>query len=248
MNRKLVYDMPTRLFHWLFAGFFLTAFIIANTVDDDSAWFSYHSLAGLILGFLVLLRIVWGLLGTQHARFSDFALSPLALAGYFRGVLSGQKKRWAGHNPASSWASIIMMLLALGLATTGFLMASGPNREALEDIHELLADAFIVVVVLHFAGVVFHTLRQREMIGWSMVDGRKAGVPVQQAIASSRPVFGTLLIALVVAFGLYLDRNYDDQSRSLSLFGATLQLGENEGHGHDGHGSEEAGHDHDDDD
>jgi len=246
MNRQLVYDLPTRLFHWLFAGLFLTAFIIANTVDDDSLWFSYHSLAGLTLGFLVLLRIVWGVFGTQHARFTDFALNPLALVGYFKGMLSDEKKRWAGHNPASSWASIIMMLLALGLATTGYLMASG-NEDAFEDIHELLADAFIVVVVLHVAGVVFHSMRHREMIGLSMVDGKKVEVPVNQTIRSSRSAFGILLLALVVAFGLNLYKNYDEPSQSLQLFGTTLQLGENEGHEYGDQSSGRRG-DHDDDD
>jgi cytochrome b len=248
MSRQLVYDLPTRLFHWLFAGLFLTAFIIANTLDDDSSWFNYHSLAGLTLGFLVLLRIVWGVFGTQHARFSDFSLNPLALVGYFKGVLSGDKKRWAGHNPASSWAGIIMMFLALGLATTGYLMASG-NEDAFEDIHELFADAFIVVVVLHVAGVVFHSIRHKEMIGLSMVDGKKTDVPVKETISSSRSAFGVLLIALVVAFGLNLYKNYDVQSRSLQLFGTTLQLGEDEGHEYGGHGSgRESDHDDDDDD
>jgi cytochrome b len=59
MGRQLVYDLPTRLFHWVFAGLFLIGFIIAKTIDDDSSWFDYHSLAGLSLGFLVVLRIIW---------------------------------------------------------------------------------------------------------------------------------------------------------------------------------------------
>ena len=114
MKRQLVYDLPTRLFHWLFAGLFLTAFVIAKTIDDDSSWFSFHSLAGLTLGFLVILRIVWGIFGTQHARFSNFALNPKDLLAYFKGILSGEKKEMGRtqsglelgchHNDAfSSW-------------------------------------------------------------------------------------------------------------------------------------------------
>lgn len=246
MKRQLVYDAPTRIFHWLFAGLFLTAFIIANTIDDDSSWFNYHSLAGLTLGLLVLLRLIWGVFGTQHARFADFVLNPRELMGYFKEILSGGKKRWAGHNPASSWASIIMMLLALGLAVTGYLMASGSGRESFEDIHELFANAFIVVVVLHVAGVIFHSIRHKEMIGRAMVDGKKTGVPANQTISSSGSIFGILLIAVVVAFGLNLFKNYDDQSQSLQLFGTTLQLGEHEHHESDGHGRERDDHDDDD--
>jgi cytochrome b len=228
MRQHLVYDLPTRLFHWQFAGLFLTAFIIAKTIDDDSAWFNYHSLAGLTLGFLVLLRILWGLFGTKHARFSGFALKPLELVNYFKGILIGEKRRWAGHNPASSWAGIVMMVMALGLATTGYLMTSGPNKETFEDVHELLANGFIVVVVLHVAGIILHTIRYQEMIGLSMIDGRKADVAIDQTIPSSKSIFGILLVGLVLAFGLHLFNNYDSQTQSLQFFGTTLELGEHE--------------------
>jgi cytochrome b len=238
MRRQLVYDLPTRFFHWLFAALFLIGFIIAKTVDDDSSWFNYHSLAGLTLGFLVLLRLIWGGFGSQHARFSGFALNPMDLISYFKGIFSGTKKRWAGHNPASSWAAIIMMILALGLAVTGYLMTSGPSKEAFEDIHELFANAFIVVAVLHIAGIVFHTIRYQDMIGLSMLDGKKVEVPSSQIIRSSQPVFGILLIGFVVAFAIYLVKNYNTQGRSLQFFGTTLQLGENEGNSDDGNNTE----------
>jgi cytochrome b len=228
MRQHLVYDLPTRLFHWLFAGLFLTAFVIAKTIDDDSVWFNYHSLAGLTLGFLVFLRILWGFFGTKHARFSGFALKPIDLINYFKGILVGEKRRWAGHNPASSWAGIVMMVMALGLATTGYLMTSGPNKETFEDVHELLANGFIIVVVLHVAGIILHTIRLQEMIGLSMIDGRKADVAIDQTIPSSKSIFGILLIGLVVAFGLNLIKNYNSQTQSLQFFGTTLQLGENE--------------------
>lgn len=231
MGRQLVYDLPTRLFHWLFAGLFLTAFIIAKTIDDDSIWFNYHSLAGFTLGFLVLLRIVWGVFGTQHARFSGFVLNPMDLINYFKGILTGKKKRWAGHNPASSWAAVIMMVLALGLAVTGYLMTSGPDKETFEDLHELFANGFIIVVVLHVAGIILHSILHQEMIALSMVDGKKADVPMAQTITSSRSSFGILLIGLVVVFGLHLFKNYDSQNGSLQFFGTTLQLGESEGGG-----------------
>lgn len=248
MRQQLVYDLPTRLFHWLFAGLFLTAFVITKIFDDDSPVYSYHMLAGLLLGFLVLLRILWGFVGTKHARFSGFALNPKDLIRYFTGILSGDKKRWAGHNPASSWAAVVMMLMALGLGVTGYLMTSGSNKEAFEDVHEILADGFLVVAVLHVAGVVLHTLRLHEMIGLSMIDGKKEAVPKEQTISSSRPVFGIIMIGLVVVFGLHLFKNYDSQTRNLQLFGTTLQLGENEDGQAGGQEGGEKGHDEGDDD
>ena len=248
MRQHLVYDLPLRLFHWLFAGLFLIGFTIAKTVDDESVLFNYHSLAGLTLGFLVLLRVVWGVFGTKHARFSGFALNPKDLVSYFLGILAGEKKRWAGHNPASSWAGLIMMLMALGLAVTGYLMASGSENELLEDFHELLANGFIVVVGLHVVGIGIHTIRTRELIGLSMIDGKKESVTPDQTITSSKASFGILLIGLVIAFGFHLFKNYNSQTRTLELFGTTLQLGENEGAEHgveqgDDHGDEHGDND-----
>ena len=76
MRNRMIYDLPTRIFHWLFAGLFIAAFLIAKTVDDESPAFSYHMLAGLLLTLIVLLRILWGFVGTKHSRFASFALYP----------------------------------------------------------------------------------------------------------------------------------------------------------------------------
>ncbi len=225
MRSTLVYDIPTRLFHWLFSGLFLLSFSIAKTVDDESLVFSYHMLSGLLLGGLVLWRLIWGVIGSPHARFSGFSLNPLHLKDYFLGIASGSKKRWLGHNPASSWAAITMFSLAFGLAGTGYLMSTG-NKEAFEDIHEFMANAFIVITVLHIAGVVIHSMRHRDAIALSMIDGKKESSEPATAIPSSRGLAAIVLIALVMSSGLYLFKNFDTQTRTLSLLGQTLQLGE----------------------
>ncbi len=227
MRNKLIYDTPTRLFHWLFAGLFVVAFVIGKTVDDDSTVFSYHMLAGLIMVFIVILRIVWGFIGTKYARFTSFALHPKDLISYFMGLLSGAKRKWAGHNPASSWAAVVMMVFALGLGITGYLMANG-NEEAYEDLHELFANGFLVVAIMHIAGVLLHTIRHKDPIALSMVDGSKGGLSQNdEPILSSKPTVAILFIGLVAAFSIYLISNFNSQSQILHLFGNTLQLGEN---------------------
>jgi cytochrome b len=229
MRNRLIYDIPTRLFHWLFAGLFVAAFFIAKTVDDESTVFSYHMLAGFLLAFIVLLRILWGFVGTKHSRFKSFALHPKDLVYYFMGVLSGDKKKWAGHNPASSWATLAMLGLSLGLGITGYLMANG-QKEALEDVHELLANGFLVVVLIHIAGVVLHALRHRDGIAMTMIDGAKSEEILQtETISNSRPAVAMLFLGLVTAFSIHLARSFDGQKQTLNFFGKTLQLGENEG-------------------
>lgn len=239
--RQLVYDLPTRLFHWLFAGLFLTAFIIAKTIDDDSIIYSYHMIAGLTLSFLVVLRLLWGVVGTEHARFSGFALNPKDLLGYFKGILEGSKKKWAGHNPASSWAAIAMFVMILGLGFTGYNMVSGPNKEDFEDAHELLANGMIIFVILHVLGIILHTIRHKEMIALSMVDGKKADVAENEKINSAKPIIATIFLALALSFGIHLLKNFDTTTRTLTVFGTHLQLGENEeGEGAAGEGKEGA--------
>lgn len=222
-----VYDSPTRIFHWLFAGLFIFAFFIAKTVDSESPQFSYHMLAGLMLGFTVLLRIVWGFVGTRYARFSSFALRPKDLYSYMIGVLKGGGRRWAGHNPASSWATILMLALALGLAGTGSLMTTGA-KETYEDLHEVFANIFLIVVLGHVAGVVLHALKHKDGIALSMIDGQKTSVQNSAPISGNKNFVALLFVVLLSVFGGYLYKNYDRENLTLNLFGTTLSLGENE--------------------
>jgi len=236
MARGLVYDLPTRLFHWSFVGLFLTAFVITKTIDDESVTFSYHMIAGMTLSFLVVMRIIWGVLGTKHAKFSGFALRPADLISYMSGIFSGSKRRWAGHNPASSWAAVIMMILALSLGMTGFRMATGPENHDIKEIHEVLATLFMVVAVTHVIGIVVHTIRHREMIGLSMIDGKKDNPASGQTIGGQKTLIGIIGMLLVLGWGANLLAKFDPSTRSLNLFGIHLQLGENEEEEHESEG------------
>lgn len=227
MNQINVYDIPTRVLHWLFAGLFLTAFVIAKTVDDESAVFSVHMLAGLTLGLVVVLRLIWGFVGTKHARFSSFALNPGDLVLYIKGVVNGDRRLWAGHNPASSWAAVLMFALVAGLMVSGIGMANG-NEETWEEVHEVCGNALLLVAILHIAGVVLHTIRHRDPIALSMINGTKSGVSEAERIADNRAGVGVIFMGVLVAFGIYLNQNFDSNTRALNLFGTTLQLGETE--------------------
>lgn len=241
-----IYDLPTRFFHWLFAGSFLIAFTIANTFDDESTVFMYHMLAGLVMGFIVSWRIIWGLIGSTHARFTDFALSPAKLLGYFKEITAGKTRLWSGHNPASSWAAISMMVLAFALAVTGYLMASGKAGESLEDLHELLANAFMAVVVLHIAGIILHSLRHNDGLSKSMVTGTKHGLSADTPSVASHAFVATVAIFLTLSFAANLINNFDANNGTLNLFGTQLQLSDQENEAE--HGSERNGSNEEDDD
>lgn len=226
MKSIRVYDLPTRVFHWFFAGSFLAAFFIAKAFDDDSPQYPIHMILGLTLGFMVFLRLLWGWLGTEHARFSGFQLNPKDLIQYFSDLFKGKTRLYAGHNPASSWAALVMLLLGTGLATTGFLMASG-RKESLEDLHEVLGNLFFLTVLAHIVGIVIHSIRHRDPIGLSMVTGRKNLPPEDhEEIPRSFNWVAWIFVINVVVFATALFAQFDRQSGRLNFFGRTLELAE----------------------
>lgn len=227
--KAFIYDTPLRVFHWIFAVLFITAFAIGKTIDDEELLFSYHMLAGMVLSFSVVLRLLWGFMGSKYSRFSSFDLNPRGLINYLSGIFKNDKRLWAGHNPASSWAAIVMFTLALGLGFTGYLMGRG-YKEQLEDIHELMANTFLVVVLLHIAGVLIHGWRHRDQIALSMVSGYKNKISTDQGVQRPYRYIAVLFLVLVFGFSAYLVNNFDKDTRTLNLMGQSLNLGEEEHH------------------
>lgn len=229
MRQNLIYDIPLRLFHWLFAGSFIFVIVITKVLDDDSNLFHYHMLVGLTLGFLVVLRIIWGILGTQYSRFSSFALSPKELLSYLKSVIAKKDSLWAGHNPASSWAALTMFALTLGLGTTGYLMTS-QQSDSLKEIHELFANLFLLIVIAHVVGVLYHGFRHSDAIALSMVTGKKQNLPTDIQNTKSNPVAAALFIGFIFLYVINLSKNYNSTDKTLHFFGTTLHLAEEAEH------------------
>lgn len=231
-NKVTVYDWLTRIFHGMFAALFLVAFLIAETVSDESSLFSAHMLAGLTIVFILILRLVWGFIGTTYARFSSFSLNPVELLGYIKDALVTKTKRYLGHNPASSYAAIIMFVCAAGLAFSGIMMVGVGDSEIYEEVHELLANLFLVTVIAHISGIIFHHFKHSDEIWFSMVDGKKKKVADKRGIKSSKRFAGFLFLMLTLTWMGYLYSNYESSTQTLDLFGQELVLGEEE-HEHD---------------
>lgn len=236
MARVLIWDLPTRLFHWLLGAGFAGAAGIAFLLDEDSGLYPYHAILGLGIAFMVALRVVWGFVGTRHARFRSFVFGPGAVLSYFRTVVTGTGATHAGHNPASAYAIFAILALVVAQATTGVLLATG--NEGAKELHELVAYALLGVVGAHIAGVVLHTLRHRENITGSMIHGRKEGAE-DHAIGSARPVAGVVFLVLTAGWLGAILSGYDASTRTarFPLLGTVLSLGEAE----DEHGDERRG-------
>jgi hypothetical protein len=118
-----------------------------------------------------------------------------------------------------------MLALVAALATTGIMLALG--ADSVEDAHEVLAYALLAVIVLHLIGVFLHTLRHRENITMSMLDGLKDIAPAE-SIPSSRPLMAVAFLLIVGSWGVALISRYDSATRiaTLPILGTKLSLGE----------------------
>lgn len=221
MKKILVWDIPTRLFHWLFALSFTVAFITA----EFDGWIAMHVFTGLLMFFLIVWRMVWGIAGSRYARFSSFLFSPVTAITYLRDTLQGKAKRHVGHNPAGSWAIYLLLLLGLGISITGLaLILVG---EQFEDIHEVLSYGALGVVVVHILGVIGASALHRENLPRAMVTGYKTGENTQ-GIPSSRPAAAMLMLVLMVLFSAVYWKGWDPQTQSVTLpfLNQPLALGE----------------------
>ena len=237
MTKILVWDIPARLVHWAFAASVAAALAISFLVDKERPFFQLHMLFGIVALFLFAVRVVMGFLGSRYSRFASFPVHPCELARYLTSAIVSKTKLYAGNNPGSAMAAVLMFLLIPALLISGI----GYGGEALEELHEILAWALLAVIVIHLMGLAWHTIRNRENISLAMVTGRKAGSP-ENAIGSAHAVWGTIIL---IGAGLWITAlfaGYDVQAKAVKLpgLGVSLSLGENEsGDGKQKHGRDD---------
>jgi len=183
INKEIkVWDLLIRLFHWSL----VMAFIIAYASEDD--FMLIHSYAGYTIMGLLLIRVVWGVIGTKYARFSDFVRPPREALNYIKDTAHFKAKRYLGHNPAGG-LMIIALLLSLLLTTLTGLGAygvegSGPlaswfsgighfGKEAFEEVHEFFANFTLFLIIIHIAGVILGSISHGENLVRAMFTGTK---------------------------------------------------------------------------
>lgn len=194
-GRILVWDAPVRVFHWLtvlsFAGAYLTA--------ESERWRLLHVTLGYTLAALVVFRVLWGLMGTRHARFASFVRGPAAVLRYVRSLRSGQPEHHTGHNPAGALAIVAMLALALGVAATGYAGYEELSGEWVKELHEVLASGMLLLVAVHVAAVVAASKMHGENLVRAMVTGRKLGSP-QEAVRRAWKGLAALMLVAVLGF------------------------------------------------
>jgi len=195
-ERRLVWDLPTRIFHWgivLLIGF--------SWWSAETHRMEWHYRSGLTICFFVLFRILWGIVGTDTARFSHFVKGPRAVLDYLRPREGAPVVTPLGHNPVGGWNVIVLIALMAMQVTLGLFavdvdgIESGPlsflvdfdqGRRAAE-LHEAIFNLLIIFSVIHIAAVLFYlVVRRRNLVtpmvtGYDNIEGKDASAQARKA-------------------------------------------------------------------
>ena len=202
-RRVLVWDLPTRLCHWLLvaaiAGAMVTGQIGGNLMD-------WHGRCGIAIIGLVAFRLVWGLLGSTYARFAQFAPSKAAITAYLRGEWKG-----LGHNPLGALSVLALLALAALQAISGLfanddIAFNGPlaqliskgSSNRLSGLHELSSNLIYLVVALHIGAIAFYARVKKDNLVKPMLTGWKETTEGEPARGGGLAAF---VVALAVALG-----------------------------------------------
>lgn len=182
-NRRsvMVWDIPTRLFHWL---------VVVLVATEYATWrlnrMDWHARAGEMLLGLLFFRVLWGFFGSDTARFSTFAASPSAVMRHVASVFRREPDNQMGHNPAGAWMVLLLLGLLLAETLTGLYVANdvadvgplteltpAPIADAITGLHQILWDALLAAVSLHILAIVVYALAKGQNLVGPMLRGKK---------------------------------------------------------------------------
>jgi cytochrome b len=213
-SRVPVWDLPVRAFHWGSVALLVTLFVTAKL---GGLLMQYHEIAGYAMLALVLFRLLWGVWGSDHARFSSFLYSPRTVWHYARTLFTSRSHFYLGHNPLGGLSVLLMLALLLIQAVSGLfanddVMLEGPLArhvtrhlsDQLTSLHKFSFNILLVAIALHLAAVLFHLVFKRDNLVGPMLTGSKrvavSGPP--RRFASIWRAAATLAITVLFVFAL----------------------------------------------
>ena len=211
-----IWDLPTRVFHWLMVA----AFAVAWLTYDDNRFLYVHVFSGYSLLGLLLFRLVWGFIGTHYARFHTFAHNWKSVTEYLLALLNGRAMRHVGHNPAGGWAIFLMLALGLLVSVTGVLTLGGEEGHGplapfinynvgiiSREIHEYSAWSMLGLVAIHLLGVIVESVAHRDNLIWAMISGRKESA-AGAASVHGHHLLGLGILVIITVSLLFYFRGY----------------------------------------
>ena len=183
-HRERIWDPALRAFHWTLATLVIANWLLGKFGPTNMTlhfWLGYAVIA------LLLFRLVWGFVGPAPARFAQFVRGPRAVLAYAREMIRPRPTHWPGHSPVGALAVLAMLAVLIGQVTTGLFadpddyinvgplasqVSSATSRAALR-WHHRGADLILILVLLHWAAVLFYRLWKREDLVRPMITGWK---------------------------------------------------------------------------
>lgn len=164
-----VWDPLVRIFHWSLVALFVFAFATGDELDLA------HEIAGYAVFGLVVFRIVWGFVGTEHARFGDFVRRPSQVRAYLAEAVRFRGRRYIGHNPAGGAMIVLLLMMLLVISATGIALTTQAfwGSKWVEAAHEAAVNLTLCLIGLHLIGVAVSSLSHGENLVRAMVTGRK---------------------------------------------------------------------------
>ncbi|MBE0615064.1 MAG: cytochrome b/b6 domain-containing protein [Burkholderiales bacterium] len=194
-QRILVWDLPTRVFHWLMAGSFFGAYLTA----ESERYRDIHVVLGYTVLGLVAFRFLWGIVGTRYARFSSFPIAPRRVLEYLKSLFTRSPQHHVGHNPAGSLAIYAILALAALAAVTGYGAYNEIGGEWLAELHDGVAGAMLGLVFIHIGAVMISSLIHRENLVTAMLNGYKKG-RAADGIRSKHWIVAAAVLIVTVGF------------------------------------------------
>lgn len=179
-----VWDPLVRVLHWTLAASVALAWATAEEFERA------HELVGYAVLAIVGIRLVWGFVGTRHARFADFLRPPGEVVAYAKGLLAGTAPRYLGHNPIGGWMILALLVALVITAGTGwFAQATGGRLGHLfEELHEAAANGLLLLIGLHVLGVLAESWREGQNLVRAMITGSKGTASRAQGSGKSTAV------------------------------------------------------------
>jgi cytochrome b len=201
-----IWDLPTRIFHWLLALCVIGSICSARIGGDAMVW---HFRLGYAVFTLIAFRVLWGLVGGRWSRFASFIYPPAAIGRYLRGEPRAGEHFEVGHNPLGALAIFAMLALLAAQVATGLFaddeisntgplntLVSGPTSRSLTHWHRLFGQwTIIALLVLHVVAIFWYLFRKKRDLLGPMIRGDK---PLAAGVPASTDSVATRLLALVL--------------------------------------------------
>ncbi len=215
-NKKLIWDIPTRLFHWA-----IVISLCYSWYSMEQSNLDHHFLSGYTALALILFRIIWGFIGSRYAKFGSFIYKPSEYIAYLKTFFKRGDGKYAGHNPMGGLSVLALLLVILIQTGTGMFAddeyyyfaplndyVSGSTAGRITEFHGINAKVIFGLAILHILVIVFYRLFKKEKLTLAMITGKKPDDQDRYEPIPGSRLKTAIVLAVIVSAAVYAIVNY----------------------------------------